>query len=173
MLDITVDCLEIPPAAPVSSINASDNCDNDVEITFSEWIVPGPCIVSYTIVREYTATDNCGNQTTDSYEVEVVDDVEPILSGVPSDITVECDEIPQPPMVGVDIIATDNCDAAPSIFLTEFVLSGPCEDSYTIIREWLAMDNCGNTESQSQQITVLDNTAPIISNVPADLTVDL
>ena len=48
---------------------------------------------------------------------------------------------------------------------------GGCEDEYTLTRTWTAEDNCGNTSSCSQVITVEDNTAPVIT-CPVDETVE-
>jgi hypothetical protein len=42
----------------------------------------------------------------------------------------------------------------------------------TITRTWTATDNCGNTATATQTITVIDNTAPIFANVPTNVTVD-
>ncbi|MBA6154908.1 hypothetical protein, partial [Gelidibacter maritimus] len=59
-----------------------------------------------TIVREWTVTDNGGNTTTDTQTITVIDSTNPILVGVPADVTVQCDAIPTVPTV----TATDNCD---------------------------------------------------------------
>ena len=47
-----------------------------------------------------------------------------------------------------------------------------CEDTYTLTRTWTATDNCGNTDIQSQVITVQDVTAPVLAGIPADVTVE-
>ena len=49
--------------------------------------------------------------------------------------------------------------------------AGGCEDEYTLTRTWTAEDNCGNTSSCSQVITVEDNTPPVIT-CPVDETVE-
>ena len=58
--DITVECDAIP--APLDLI-ASDNC-SDVSVSFSEEQLDGDCANNYTLVRTWTATDDCGNSTT-------------------------------------------------------------------------------------------------------------
>ena len=46
-----------------------------------------------------------------------------------------------------------------------------CPESYTIERSWIAVDDCGNSSEAIQTITVGDNTSPILSNAPADITI--
>ncbi len=53
-----------------SCISASDNCDPDIEIDFSETTNPVAC--SYDIIRSWTATDNCGNASTREQIISVV-----------------------------------------------------------------------------------------------------
>ena len=68
--------------------------------------------------------------------------------------------------------ATDNCDLAVTItYDGEVKTAGGCEDEYTLTRTWTAEDNCGNTSSCSQVITVEDNTPPVIT-CPVDETVE-
>ncbi|RME49934.1 MAG: gliding motility-associated C-terminal domain-containing protein, partial [Caldilineae bacterium] len=163
--DITVQCDAVPaPSTPT----ATDNCDADVEITFTEERTDGDCPDSYTLTRTWTATDNCGNQTTQSQVITVQDTQAPVLAGVPADVTVECDAVPAP----ASPTATDNCDADVEIAFTEVRTDGDCPDSYTLTRTWTATDNCGNQTSQSQTITVQDTEAPVLAGVPADVTVE-
>ena len=72
------------PEAPT----ATDNCDTDVTITYSETRTDGPCVDSYTLTRVWTATDNCGNSSTQSQLVTVQDTQDPVLANVPANITV-------------------------------------------------------------------------------------
>ena len=160
--DITVECDAIPPAATLS---ATDNCDTNVDISFSEIITPGNCANTYTITRTWTAIDNCGNTDTESQIVSVVDNTIPILNGIPSDITVSCDNVPSAPIV----TATDNCSTGLIVDFSESSGSG-CQ--YSIIRTWTATDDCGNTISEFQTITVDDTANPVLTGVPADITVD-
>src|SRR5690606_37459603 len=89
--DITVECSNIPtPQTPT----ASDNCDTNVSIILSEDTRPGACPQEYALIRTWTATDDCGNSATVSQTLIVQDNEPPILSGVPQDVTVECNAVP-------------------------------------------------------------------------------
>ena len=152
----------------VGEATATDNCDTDVEVTYDgEERVDGFCEDTYTLTRTWTATDNCGNETTLSQTINVQDTTKPELT-IPADATVECDAIPK---TGV-ATATDNCDADVSIqYLGEKKSPGDCENNYTLIRIWRATDNCGNVTIKSQVLTVQDTTAPELT-IPADVTVE-
>ena len=163
--DVTVECDAIPgPAVPT----ATDICDTDIMITFDETTIAGTCLYSYTITRTWTATDNCGNLDEQTQVITVQDVTAPVLAGVPTDVTIECDAIPGPAVP----TATDNCDTDIVITFDETTIAGACFDSYTITRTWTATDNCGNSDEQTQVITVQDVTAPVLAGVPTDVTVE-
>jgi len=62
------------------------------------------------------------------------------------------------------VTATDNCGGTVTITHDADVLSGQtCANRYTITRTYHATDVCGNVTSQSQTITVDDQTAPLIT----------
>lgn len=84
---------------------ATDNCDPAAVVTYSDVTAPGACPNASIITRTWTATDGCGNSTSATQVITVEDKTPPVLVGVPSDETVECDLIPEPPMV----TAIDNC----------------------------------------------------------------
>jgi hypothetical protein len=96
--------------------------------------------------------------------VTVIDTTEPGLIGVPGDITVECDSIPEP----ATPTAIDNCDPDPTVEFFEARIDGPCEDIYTLTRTWTATDSCDNASSGMQVIMVVDTTTPMILGVPED-----
>ena len=159
----TVECSAIPDPAPVT---ATDNC-SEPTVEFNEEIAAGPGDGKGMITRTWTATDSCGNQTTGTQLLTVIDTTAPELHGVPADVTVECDAIPEPPVV----TATDNC-ATPPVEYNETIESGGCNGQLTITRTWTATDDCGNSITQSQTITVVDTTVPELAGGPENITVE-
>jgi hypothetical protein len=81
---------------------------------------------------------------------------------------VECDSVPAP----VSPVATDNCDPAPVIDYDQVRTDGACEDTYLLTRTWTARDRCGNESEQTRKLIVRDTTAPVLSGIPADATVE-
>lgn len=161
--DITVNCEDDIPPPP--TVTANDNCDDDLDVNFEEAVDGDMCQVVFT--RTWTATDDCGNETTVTRTVTVVDQEAPVLMGVPADITVMCPDIPGP----ATVTATDNC--TPNVFVTfeEEIIGGPCPAPSQIIRTWTADDGCGNVVSAQQIINVEEMFSEIIFTfVPADVT---
>ena len=149
--DIPVDCNSIP-AVPV--VTATDNCDPSLTVIYEETsntVIDGCGI----IVRTWSVTDDCGNHATDSQTITVTDNTNPVLVGVPDDISVDCNSIPAAPVV----TATDNCDPSLTVIYEE-TSNTVIDGCGIIVRTWSVTDNCGNTASDSQTITVTDNTAP-------------
>jgi large repetitive protein len=167
--DITVECDGVPEAPAV--VTASDNCDSDVLVEFTEVRTDGACIDSYTLTRTWTATDNCGNSITHIQLISVEDTTAPVWDqDMPVDLTVECDGVPAAPAV---VTASDNCDGDVTVVFGEVRTDGACEDTYTLTRTWTATDNCGNSITHVQVISVEDTTAPVWDQVmPADITVE-
>jgi hypothetical protein len=162
--DAVVSCDAIPPKADPS---ASDACDPAPVLSFVESEAPGDCAAERTITRTWTATDACGNAAVAQQVITVVDDVAPQISGVPGDAVVECDAIPPPGAPS----ASDACDPAPVLSLVESEVPGACAGERILTRTWTATDACGNATSATQVITVIDDVAPQISGVPADVVV--
>ena len=93
-----VDCNNIPTPPTVT---ATDNCDDNVEVSFAEVMGSGNC--EYEIKRTWTATDDCGNTTNHVQTITVKDTEGPVIT--PTDpvlatlsngqtLMVECDDIP-------------------------------------------------------------------------------
>ncbi|MEQ1744423.1 MAG: HYR domain-containing protein [Saprospiraceae bacterium] len=163
---VSVACESVPS---VVAPEAKDNCDTDVSIVYNgETRTDGPCPDTYVLLRKWTATDNCGNSATATQVVSVRDQVLPVFSFVPPSSTTTCASVP--PVVHAT--ATDNCDASVLVtFNGEFRANGPCPDTYVLTRRWTAADNCGNTVSAEQVITVQDIVKPVFTSVPANATV--
>lgn len=164
--NVTVSCDAIPA---VGNPSANDNCDTDVSIIYlGEILTDGNCLGAYSLLRTWRAEDNCGNSATATQTITVQDLTNPTFTSVPGNVTVSCESIPAP---GIPV-ATDNCD--PSVLITylgETRNDGACQDSYTLLRAWNAKDDCGNSVTATQLITVQDITAPTFTSVPAAITV--
>lgn len=163
--DVTVDCGNVPPPPDLNTLAVSDNCDTLPALSLTDSILTGACPGSYTILRTLTATDHCGNVSSVTQTITVRDITPPVLSGVPSDVTVDCGDIPPP----AQVTAVDNCDTSVLITMTDVAGSG-CP--YTIFRTWTATDGCGNSSSRTQRITVRDTIPPAFDHLPADTVVD-
>ncbi|MBL7943893.1 MAG: hypothetical protein JNM00_14060, partial [Flavobacteriales bacterium] len=153
---ITVDDVEIAYA---------DNC-SDVNLAYSLETQAGNCAASYTQYHTWTITDACGNSTTATWVVEVVDHEPPVFIGVPADITLECgDALP-----GAEVTATDNCLGAVEVEFSESIEPLAC--GYNHIRTWTATDACGNIGIATQVVTFLDTTNPYFLSYPQNITVE-
>ena len=164
-LNITVQCDNVPGPAVLT---AADNCDPNPVLSFDEVITPGSCAGSYTITRTWTALDDCGNSQIASQVITVEDTTAPALAGVPGDITVSPENVP----LAASPTASDNCDSSPAVSLAEVITPGSCAGSYILTRTWTATDDCGNSSSAAQVVTVVDATAPVLAGVPADVTAE-
>lgn len=166
--DLTIACTAPIPAVVYPT--ATDNCDGNVTITLSTSEVEGDCPQERTIMRTFRGTDNCGNEVVETQEIHVVDEVAPVLSGLPAaQITVQCNAVPAP----ANVTIADNCDDEPSLNYVQTITPGSCTDSYTITRTWTGADACSNTTVFVQTITVVDTTNPVLAGKPsANITVE-
>jgi hypothetical protein len=161
--DTTVQCDAIPgPATPT----ATDRFDPNPIVTLVQSTNSGACAGNKTITRTWTATDACGNASTKTQTITVVDTTAPVLSNVPADMTVQCNAVPS---AGTPT-AIDNCDSSPAISMVETNLGGTCSGNYTILRTWTATDSCGNKSSATQRVSVINTQLPVLHGVPADVT---
>ncbi len=168
--DVTVQCASAVPAPNDAGVVATDNCSGAVVITHSDQTIPGCCANKFVVKRTYTATDVCGNSSSQTQTITVNDNTAPVITGIPADVTVQCaSAVPAPNDAGV--VATDNCSGAVVITHSDETVPGSCANRFVIKRTYTATDVCGNSSSQTQTITVNDNTAPVITGIPADVTV--
>ena len=139
---------------------AVDHCSS-FEIVVQTDTLEGPCSGQYVILREFIATDACGNASETTQIIFVEDTTAPVFSFVPEDYTAECSD--DQPML--DAEAMDACGMV-DIVLDESTDYNGCLASYTLTRVWTATDDCGNSASASQTITIEDTTAPVFEMVP-------
>jgi gliding motility-associated-like protein len=169
--DTTVNCNSVPAAA---TLTATDNCTPGVITVTATDVrqnIPGAqCADYYQIIRTWIARDECGNTATVKQTITVQDTTRPVFSiPQPANVTVDCDKVPAWPVV----TATDNCSANVQVVTSEQRTSTlpACANNYRLIRTWTAKDNCGNTATMQQIITVQDTTRPVFMIIPRDTTV--
>ncbi|MCC1485613.1 PKD domain-containing protein, partial [Winogradskyella immobilis] len=163
----TVECDAIPDAV---TLTVTDNCNPNVEVIFNEERTDGSCPNNFTLVRTWTANDGAnggGNEITHTQTITVQDTTAPVAPSAPANETYQCiDDVPAPG----DLTAVDNCLGDITVTGVDSTdNSNPC--NIIITRTWTFTDNCTNTSSVSQTITVADTTAPVAPSAPADVTV--
>ncbi|MFH6769413.1 gliding motility-associated C-terminal domain-containing protein, partial [Gaetbulibacter aquiaggeris] len=162
--DIAVECDSVPEA---EILTASTSCGS-VDVIYSEERTDGNCPSSYELKRTWTVNDNCGSTIAHTQIIIVSDTKAPVAPNAPANITFECiDDVP----VAGNLTAVDNCAGNITVGGVDTLdNSNPC--NVIITRTWTFTDDCGNTSSVVQTITVIDTTAPeLTSDLDTDLTV--
>lgn len=135
-----------------------------LNVQFGELVYTG---CPKTIVRTWSVTDSCGETAVATQTVTLVDNVPPVLSGVPVDVDRPCGAA-LPPWPAVT--ALDACSGARLVQATQEVVSAGCPGS--VARRWVATDACGNSVSATQTIRFLETTnPPVLVGVPSNMTV--
>jgi hypothetical protein len=150
----------------LESAEANDTCDNNVEVSVSEEVIEGDCPNSYTLVRTFTASDDCDNTATATQYVYVYDQTAPEFTFVPEGGYFSCED-------GItygEAIAQDNCGDATVTF--EDSVEPICANSFAVVRTWTATDACGHTTTATSTYLQYDNTAPTFDQEVADYSVE-
>jgi len=167
--NITIECTASTAPANTGTATASDNCDGTPTITFTDVTAGGACPQEYTITRTWRAQDDCGNFSTCVQSITIDDSLAPAIT-CPPNITIQCTASTAPASTGT-ATATDNCDGTPTITFADVTAGGMCPQEYTITRTWTATDDCGNSSTCSQLITIDDSLPPVITFCPANITI--
>jgi hypothetical protein len=104
------------------------------------------------------------------FQIDWCLDEEPPTITCPADLSVPCDASVDPGIVGY-ADGTDNCDDDLNIVYADSIAPGSCPQEYTIHRRWTATDECGNSASCTQLISVYDDTPPEVASGPGPETV--
>ena len=174
--DGTAQCISDIPAADPGSVVATDNCGSTNAATVISTTNNGGmgCAGSaYVLTYTYEITDDCGNATTCEQQFTVIDNIPPVITNCPADITVQC--IADIPVANPGAVtATDNCgitNAATLLVTNNNGGMGCSDDPYILTYTYEITDNCGNSSTCIQTITVIDDTTPVITSCPSDGTV--
>ncbi|GIZ14099.1 reprolysin-like metallopeptidase [Capnocytophaga catalasegens] len=150
--EITVFCHQIPEKATVTAISTC-NANTSPNISYKETNVQSQC-KQHTLIREWTATDLCGNTAIFQQLIHIIPASEPLvfIGNLPQNIVVSCNNIPLP---ATYLATKGGCDAVQITYEEQKDSNTSCKETYTITRYWTATDQCGNKATHTQTIMVL------------------
>jgi len=163
--------MTISPAANCKAIvnwtapSITDNCsivNNTASHTSGSEFSVGTTTVTY------TATDAAGNKATCSFSVIVKDTTLPVFTNCPSNISVSPTANCKAIVNWAAPLASDNCGVATT---TSTHKSGSEFSVGSTTVTYTATDTYGNKATCAFIVTVLDNSAPVFSSCPTNITV--
>ena len=160
--DVTVACVTDVPT-PVS-LNANDACEGTIAGVVSQILDDSTCVNGKTIRYQWVFTDGCLNSSTVTQTIVVKDSIAPVIAGVVDGAmyTVNCDD----PVPTFTVTASDNCGYY-SLIMSDNMMGGACASESMIERTWIARDTCGNADTVTITIAIVDTISPVVQ-VPAD-----
>lgn len=170
---VVVSCVEDIEVSASSTCTAAvswtppvfnDNCGAPV-VTSTHTAGATFVIGSTTVV--YTAKDASGNTTTCSFVVKVIDTTSPVFSNCPTVITAVAGANCSAPVTWSAPIATDNCQVS----ITSSHSSGHVFPKGVTTVTYTATDAAGNTTRCEFDVTVVDETPPVFTSCPSDISV--
>ncbi len=164
---VTVQCAADVPL-PVD-LTATDNCDGDITISPAEVTTPGNCPNSFTVVRTWTFTDECLNESQVTQTITVNDDTPPMATC--QDVMVALDVMGQATFTAADVNngSSDNCTADPIISLDVNTVMN-CTSSTPVTLT--VTDECMNSSTCDAMVTVVDNLPPNMVCQNVEITID-
>jgi hypothetical protein len=164
-MNISVSCEDGDSPDVTGMAMATDDC-SEAEITYEDVVVSDGCPTI--IERTFTATDGCGLTSSCMQVITITFDAPTIIA--PEDVTIECAADAAPDIEGVTF--TTACELGGEVTAEGPILlegDGFCNGSlwefvYTVT------DDCGNTASASQQVTI-SNEGPTIT-APEDVIIE-
>ncbi|MEQ9165851.1 MAG: HYR domain-containing protein [Fulvivirga sp.] len=164
---VTVRELDCKGAATWDTVTATDLCNSPVIINQSH--ASGDLFNLGETEVTYTATDDEGNETVDSFIVTVVDNTPPVITNCPSDINLTATNSCTAVATWSGPAFNDSCDATPSI--TRSHTSGTSFPIGTTSVTIIATDEAGNQTACTFNVTVSDIVAPVFNSCPSNITV--
>jgi len=152
----------------VTGVATATDTNGSATIAYSD-VVSTNCGLTYTILRTWTATDECGNSASGVQSIAVVDTQKPKITSL--DVKVQCVGDVPPPYADLAALlaaggkASDNSDPELAFSLTsDSGLVGSCPG--TVTRVYRVTDDCGNFAETTQRIIVDDTIAPVLIPPP-------
>jgi hypothetical protein len=163
--NVTMECPANTETSVTGLATATDACGT-AAVSFTDAINAG-CGAARVITRTWKAVDLCNNVTTAIQTITVKDTVPPVLT-VPANVALSSSGSTEPAATGV-ATATDACGTA-EVSSTDSIHT-QADGAKVITRTWKALDQCDNSATGVQTITVKDTIAPVLT-VPVDVVLD-
>src|SRR5690554_1516955 len=153
LADLTDECSVNALTAPT----ATDNCGGTVTVTHNATL---PISTQGTTLVTWTYADTNGNTSIQTQNVVITHNTAPIADVTPlDDVIAQCEVTALTPPT-----ATDNCT---TVTVTNNATL-PISAQGTTLVTWTYADTNGNTSTQTQNVVITDNTAPIADVTPLD-----
>ena len=152
---------------------ATDNCSGPITIvqTDNSGFINHDFFPVGVTIQSFQATDGCGNSTTCSFTVTVVDNQMPIITGCPTNIVKSTDPGLCTAITGwVAPTASDNCPGV-IMTLTPNLPPGSAFPKGVTALQYKATDASGNMTTCNFTVTVNDNELPVIT-CPMNITMN-
>jgi len=158
---VAVECTSAAGASPgLGAATATDLCDAAPAVTND---APDTFPLGQTTTVVWTATDGSSNSDTASQDVTVVDTTPPGITAPAALLAVECTSAAgASPALGTPTVA-DTCDTSPAV-ANDAPPVLPLRQTTTVT--WTATDDNTNVNSATQEVAVVDTTAPSITCPP-------
>lgn len=161
------------PVPPPVDLEVSDNCPSQPEILLQEATSGDGCF--YTITRNWTITDECGNSATARQVLTFEDNEAPQFVVLPTNLTVACSsdflsDFNNWVSANGGASATDNCD--PNITWSAEYEELPDGSCGSTLVTFSITDACGHTNSAQVYFVVEDLEPPTVITLPEDLVLN-
>ncbi|NUQ23104.1 MAG: HYR domain-containing protein [Saprospiraceae bacterium] len=160
--DMQVDCAFGLTPNITGYATATDNCDPNPAIAYSDMSTPGAGPCSWVLMRTWSANDACGNESTCLQVITVSDHTLPnavCLNGVGIELDANC--MATVSANQIDGGSTDNCQ------IQTFGVSPNAFNQCGVFPVTLSVtDWCGNTSNCFSQVQVGDPISPVITCIP-------
>ena len=176
--NVTAECVIVPPVPPLPV--AADNCNGAVTVVYlGQTQVAGVCPIIYTLTRMWRATDACGNSTTATQVITVIDTYAPQFTTDPVDVVLECDITTnmatfQQWLNNHGGAVVFDCSPVTWTYMDSPFHTCPstCAGTFQKYIRFIATDQCGNSSFRDASFIVVDLTPPTFTTLPQNLEVE-
>ncbi len=145
----------------------TDNCPGATTVQ-TEGLPSGATFPVGITTNTFVVTDAAGRTASCSFTVEVIDDIDPVIT-CPGNITTNNDPgVCEAVVTYVTPVGTDNCPGATTAQIAGYA-SGSAFPVGITINTFEVTDASGNTAQCSFVVSVNDGEAPVISGCPTDI----